>query len=62
MNKAIIIFFLCLVFSIFLLWRTSMAEENRDLIHMTLKDGLVVIENNLPVNLNGASRSAGPML
>jgi len=45
MNKLKILFFLCLVFSnIFLLGRVSMANEDRDLIHMTLKDGIVVIE------------------
>ena len=44
MNKTKILFFLCLLFSIILLGRALMANENRDLIHMTLKDGLVVIE------------------
>ena len=45
MNKLKILFFLCLVFSnIFLLGSVSMANEDRDLIHMTLKDGIVVIE------------------
>ena len=36
------------LFALFLLttliWRSSMANENKDLIHMTLKSGLVVIE------------------
>ena len=44
MNKTKILFFLCLLFAIILLGRALMANENRDLIHMTLKDGLVVIE------------------
>ena len=44
MNKTKILFFLCLLFLIILLGRALMANENRDLIHMTLKDGLVVIE------------------
>ena len=44
MNKTKILFFLCLLFSIIFLGRALMANENRDLIHMTLKDGLVVIE------------------
>ena len=44
MNKTKILFFLCLLFSIIFLGRSLMANENKDLIHMTLKDGLVVIE------------------
>ena len=30
--------------SIFIIGKNIMAEENRDIIHMTLKDGKVVIE------------------
>lgn len=38
------IYFLCLMFSTFLLMRGIMAEDSRDLIHLVLKDGTVVIE------------------
>ena len=44
MKKVIIIFFLSLMFSIFFLLRGSMAEDSRDIIHLILKDGTVVIE------------------
>ena len=45
MNISKIFFILCLVFSIiFLLGRNVMANEDRDIIHLTLKDGVVVIE------------------
>tara|TARA_Y100000996_G_scaffold407590_1_gene385382 strand:- start:1077 stop:1649 length:573 start_codon:yes stop_codon:yes gene_type:complete len=45
MNKLKILLFLCLLFStITLKGGSSMADESRDIIHMTLKDGVVVIE------------------
>jgi len=45
MNISKILFFLSLIFiTFFLLGRISMANEDRDLINMTLKDGIVVIE------------------
>jgi cyclophilin family peptidyl-prolyl cis-trans isomerase len=45
MNKLKFLFFLCLFFTtIFTLGRVAMANEDRDIIHMTLKDGVVVIE------------------
>ena len=44
MNKARIIFLICLVFLTFFLLRGIMAQENRDLINLELKDGTVVIE------------------
>ena len=44
MKKVIIIFFLSLMFLIFFLLRGIMAENSRDIIHLVLKDGTVVIE------------------
>ena len=44
MNKLNKLFLLFIFILLFLLGRTSMAQENKDIIHMTLKDGLVVIE------------------
>ena len=44
MNKSKIVIFFGLVFSFLLLWRVAMTIENRELIHMTLKDGIVIIE------------------
>ena len=44
MRKAKIIFFLNLMFSIFFTSRGIMAEDSRDLIHLVLKDGTVIIE------------------
>ena len=44
MRKAIIIFFLGLMFSTFFLSGGIMAEDSRDIIHLVLKDGTVVIE------------------
>lgn len=44
MKKAIIILYLCLVFLTFYSLRGIMAEENRDIIHLVLKDGIVIIE------------------
>ena len=45
MNKLKILLFLCLLFStITLKGGSSMADESRDIIHMTLKDGVVVID------------------
>jgi len=44
MINKLIILILTLVISIFIIGKSIMAEENRDIIHMTLKDGKVVIE------------------
>ena len=44
MNSYFKLSFLCLVFLVILMGREIMAEEKRDIIHMTLKDGVVVIE------------------
>ena len=45
MKNLYILFFLYLFFLItILLGRTSMANENKEMIHMTLKDGVVIIE------------------
>ena len=44
MNNYIKLFFLCLVFLVILIGGGLMAEEKRDIIHMSLKDGVVVIE------------------
>ena len=44
MINKLIILILTLVISIFIIGKNIMAEENRDIIHMTLKDGKVVIE------------------
>ena len=38
------IIFLSLTILLIFIWRNIMANEQKDLIHMTLKDGLVVIE------------------
>ena len=38
------VYFLCLVFATFFLNRGIMAEDNRDLIHLELKDGTIIIE------------------
>jgi len=45
MNKLNLLqLFFIFILSFFLLGRLSMAQENREIIHMTLKDGIVVIE------------------
>ena len=44
MINKIMICILSLMISIFIIGKSIMAEENRDIIHMTLKDGKVVIE------------------
>ena len=44
MINKLIILILTLMISIFIIGKNIMAEENRDIIHMTLKDGKVVIE------------------
>ena len=44
MLKNFKILFLSLIISIFTLGRNVMAEEKRDTIHLTLKDGILVIE------------------
>ena len=44
MKKTKIIFYLCLVFLIFNSLRSIMAEDSRDIIHLVLEDGIVVIE------------------
>jgi len=45
MKKYTLLLFLCLLFSFtILIGRGTMANEERDIIHMTLKDGVVVIE------------------
>ena len=44
MVRAKFIFFLCLIYCIFFSLRVIMAEDNKDLIHLVLKDGTVVIE------------------
>ena len=45
MNKSFfLVFFLSFVILITFFWRNIMAKENTEIIHMTLKDGLVVIE------------------
>jgi len=44
MRKAIIIFFLGLMFSTFFLSGGIMAEDSGDIIHLVLKDGTVIIE------------------
>ena len=44
MNNYIKLFFICLVFLVILIGRELMAKEESDTIHMTLKDGVVVIE------------------
>ena len=46
MINKLIILILTLVISIFIIGKSIMAEENRDIIHMTLKDGKVVIETS----------------
>ena len=38
------LFFLCLLFSLILIGRVLVANEKKDIIHMILKDGVVVIE------------------
>ena len=44
MNNYIKLFFICLVFLVILIGRELMAKEESDTIHMTLKEGVVVIE------------------
>ena len=44
MNNYIKLFFICFVFLVILIGGGLMAEEKRDIIHMSLKDGVVVIE------------------
>ena len=44
MRKAKNIFFLVLMFSTFFLSGGIMAEDSKDIIHLVLKDGIVVIE------------------
>jgi len=44
MNKLKKLFIFIFIFSIFLKGGISMADEKKDTIHMTLKDGLVDIE------------------
>ena len=44
MNKFQKLFIFIFIFSLFLKGGISMADENKDIIHMTLKDGIVVIE------------------
>ena len=44
MNKTKFIFSLSLIFCIFFSLRGIMAEDNKDLIHLVLKDGIVIIE------------------
>ena len=44
MNLRKKIYFLCLIFITFFLIRGIMAEDSRDLIHLVLKEGTVVIE------------------
>ena len=44
MNSYFKLFFLCLLFSLILIGRVPVANEKADIIHMTLKDGVVVIE------------------
>ena len=44
MNNYIKLFFICLVFLVILIGRELMAKEEKDTIHMSLKDGIVVIE------------------
>ena len=44
MNSYFKLFFLCLLFSLILIGRVLVANEKNDIIHMTLKDGIVVIE------------------
>ena len=45
MNKSVfLVFLLSFVILITFFWRNIMAKENNEIIHMTLKDGIVVIE------------------
>ena len=44
MNSYFKLFFLCLLFSLILIGRVLVANEKKDIIHMILKDGVVVIE------------------
>ena len=44
MNKFQKLFIFIFIFSLLLKGGISMADENKDIIHMTLKDGIVVIE------------------
>jgi len=44
MNNYIKLFFICVVFLVILIGRELMAKEEKDTIHMSLKDGIVVIE------------------
>ena len=44
MNSYFKLFFLCLLFSLILIGRVLVADEKKDIIHMILKDGVVVIE------------------
>ena len=44
MNSYFKLFFLCLLFSLILIGRVVVANEKKDIIHMILKDGVVVIE------------------
>tara|TARA_Y100001970_G_scaffold130890_1_gene161442 strand:+ start:3571 stop:4137 length:567 start_codon:yes stop_codon:yes gene_type:complete len=44
MKNGLKIFFLCLTISLALLGRNVMADDKNDIIHMTLKDGVVKIE------------------
>ena len=44
MNNYIKLFFICLEFLVILIGRELMAKEEKDTIHMSLKDGIVVIE------------------
>ena len=44
MNKFQKLFIFIFLFSIFLKGGIAMADEKKDIIHMTLKDGVVVIE------------------
>ena len=44
MNFYFKLFFLGLLFSLILIGRVLVANEKKDIIHMILKDGIVVIE------------------
>ena len=44
MINKLIIFILIPMISIFIIGKSIMAKENSDIIHMTLKDGIVIIE------------------
>ena len=44
MIQSLKILFICLAISVTILGGNVMAEEKKDIIHMTLKDGIVVIE------------------